>query len=403
MGHGGHGRSGSAGANGPRRVAPVRVALVHYWLVRMRGGEAVLAALMDLFPQADVFTNVYRSGPVRRLFDGRPPPRTTWVARMPWAGRLHPLYLPLMGPALGGLDLDDYDLVISSEAGPAKWALPAFGARHICYAHSPMRYIWDQRHAYREQAPALARPFLDLAAERLRMADVLSSYRVDDFVANSSFVAERIRRAYRRDSQVIHPPVVTHDIPPPQPPEEPYLFVGRLTPYKGVRAAVDACVALGRPLLVVGEGAEEAYVRRFARQGVRHVRRLARSELVQAMGRARALLHPGVEDFGITAVEVLAAGRPVIARAEGGVLDSVEHGVTGLLYPGKAADALGRAILQFEAWEARFRPADAVAAARAFAPEVFAAKWRALVGQEPPGRSTHAAPRAPVSLLAAAG
>jgi glycosyltransferase involved in cell wall biosynthesis len=389
-------------SDAPRGATPLRVALIHYWLVRMRGGEAVLSALMNLFPQADVFTNVYRNGPVRRLFDGRPPPKTTWVARMPWAGRLHPLYLPLMGAALGGLDLEGYDLVISSEAGPAKWALPAFGARHICYAHTPMRYIWDQRHVYRRQAPAPVRPLMDLAAERLRMADVLSSHRVDEFVANSSFVSERIRRAYRRDSQVIHPPVVTHDIPAPQPPEEAYLFVGRLTPYKGVRRAVDACVALGRPLLVVGEGPEEAYVRRFAGQGVRHVRRLPRPELVQTMGRARALLHPGVEDFGITAVEAMAAGRPVIAQARGGVLDSVQHGVSGLLYPGEDAAALGRAIVQFEAWEPRFRPADAVEAARDFAPEVFAAKWRALVGQEPPARPTQTSRRPPVSLLAAA-
>jgi glycosyltransferase involved in cell wall biosynthesis len=215
------------------------------------------------------------------------------------------------------------------------------------------------------------------------MQDVLSAFRVDEFVANSAFVAERIARVYRRDSQVIHPPVRLDDAPAPRAPEEEYLFVGQLVPYKGVRVAVDACVALGRPLLVIGEGPDEAYVRRFARRGVRHLRRLPRAELLAHMAGARALLHPGVEDFGMAVVETLSVGRPVVAQGRGGVLDSVRHGETGVLYRGGDAEALAHAIREFEGWEATFRPADAVKAAQAFAPEVFASKWRALVGLEP--------------------
>ena len=238
----------------------MRIALVHYWLVRQRGGEAVLDTLMSLFPQADVYTNVYARQAMQPLFEGRGRPRTTWVDRLPFAERLYPLYLPLMAPALSGLDLDDYDVVISSEAGPAKWAMPSIDGRHICYAHTPMRYLWDQRHVYRRRTPRLAHPFYDAMGEEMRLRDVVSAYRVDDFVANSSFVARRIEKLYRRDSTVIHPPVQLADCPAPQAPEDAYLFVGHLAPYKGVRAAVDACVALGRRLVVVGEGPDRAYV-----------------------------------------------------------------------------------------------------------------------------------------------
>jgi glycosyltransferase involved in cell wall biosynthesis len=370
----------------------MRIALIHYWLVRMRGGEAVLDALMSMFPEADVYTNIYQAPAVRALFEGREEPQTTWVNRLPFAGRLYPMYLPFMTSALGGLDLDAYDVVISSEAGPAKWAMPSLEGRHICYAHTPMRYLWDQRHAYRERTPPFARPFFDAASERMRMRDVVSSFRVDQFVANSHFVAERIARLYRRESTVIHPPVRIDDAPAPRAPEDSYLFVGQLVPYKGVRAAVDACVALGRRLLVVGEGPDLAYVRRFRDRGVEQVNRLPRAELLARMAGARALLHPGVEDFGMTAVEVLAAGRPVVAQGRGGVLDTVRHGVSGVLYRGDDAAALQRAILEFEGWEPRFQPADAVAAAQAFAPDVFAAKWRALIGVGPPATPPKAAP-----------
>lgn len=383
----------------------MRVAIVHYWLVRPRGGEAVLDALMTLFPQADVYTNVYRRSAMGALFKGRTAPRTTWVDRFPFSERLYPFYLPFMGAALSGLDLDGYDLVISSEAGPAKWAMPSIEGRHICYTHTPMRYLWDQRHAYRRRAPGMARPFYDTLGEDLRMRDLLSSFRVDEFVANSAFVAERIAKIYRRESTVIHPPVRIADAPPPGPPEERYLFVGRLTAYKGVREAVDACVALRRPLLVVGQGPDEAYVRRFAGRGVDWVPRLPRAELLERMARCRALLHPGVEDFGMTAVEVLATGRPVIAQARGGALDTVRHGETGVLYRGGEAGDLARAVLEFEGWEPAFRPADAVGAAKAFAPEVFSAKWRALLGLGPPASpaksQAHPAPR--LSLLDQSG
>jgi glycosyltransferase involved in cell wall biosynthesis len=205
---------------------------------------------------------------------------------------------------------------------------------------------------------------------------------VDEFVANSRFVAKRIEKIYRRDSTVIHPPVRLDDAPAPQEPEDFYLFVGHLAPYKAVRTAVDACVALRRRLVVVGEGPDLAYVRRFAGQGVEHRGRLPRAELLSLMGRCRALLFPGVEDFGITPVEVLATGRPVIALERGGVLDSVRHGVTGVLY--KGADGLVGGIRDFEAWEGAFRPGDAVRAAQAFAPSVFADKWRSLLGLGPP-------------------
>lgn len=351
----------------------MRTALVHYWLVNMRGGEQVLRQLMALHPDADVITNVYDPLRAGELFFGRSSPITTSVNALPWAKSVYPLYMPLMPRALEAVNMNGYDLVISSESGPAKWVIPSPNARHICYMHSPMRYLWDQRQLYRSKLPAPFRPAFDLVTADLRTQDVVSAARVDEFVANSTFVARRIERYYRRDAVVVPPPVAQDDIPPPQRPEDFYLFAGQLVSYKDVRSAVDACVALGRRLVVVGAGPEKAYVERFKDAGVEYRGRVPREELVELMGRCRALLFPGVEDFGITPVEVLAAGRPVIALNEGGVLDSVEDGVTGILYGRR--EGLRTAIHRFEEWEPAFDPADAVAAARQFAPDAFARRW----------------------------
>lgn len=357
----------------------MKTALVHYWLVRMRGGEKVFQELMGLYPEADVFTNVFRREGLEGLFDGRPDPTTTWVDGLPGAGTLYPLYMPLMPGALEQLDLDGYDLIVSSESGPAKWVIGGPNTRHICYVHTPMRYLWDQRLLYRDRVPGLLRPVFDHVTHKLRGLDVLSASRVDDFVANSSFVAGRILRYYRREATVIHPPVDAADIPAPQAAEDFYLFAGQLVSYKRVEVAMEACHRLQRRLVIAGDGSGRKAVERFASPYVEYRGRVPRSELVSLMGRCRALLFPGVEDFGIVPVEVMAAGRPVIGFAKGGLLDSVEHARTGILYHGGETAQLERAILDFEAWEPDFKPADAVARAEAFSAANFRRKWNDLV------------------------
>jgi glycosyltransferase involved in cell wall biosynthesis len=370
----------------------MKTALVHYWLVGLRGGETVFREFMDMYPGADVFTNVFDREGVAEMFVGRPDPTTTWINALPAAPKLYPLYMPLMPAALEQLDVTDYDLIVSSESGPAKWVISGPNTRHVCYVHSPMRYLWDQRLLYRRKVPAALRPVWDAMTHRLRMKDVASSTRVDDFVANSSFVASRIKRYYRRDAVVINPPVPMDDIPPPQAPEDFYLFAGQLVSYKRVDLAMEACRRLGRRLVIAGGGSEAKLVEKFDSPLVEYRGRVSRAELVSLMGRCRALLFPGVEDFGLVPVEVMGAGRPVVGLGQGGLLDSVVDRRTGLLYGGGELEDLMAAIQAFEEWEPDFRPANAVARAQQFTPEVFRAKWRRHLdgGAEPaeaPARS----------------
>lgn len=354
-------------------------AIVHYWLVADRGGELVLRQLLQHHPDADLYTHVYDPIEIRAIIGDRPLPLTTSIAKLPFAKRLYPLYTPLMPSALEHLDMAAYDLIISCEAGPSKWVIPAPNARHICYIHSPMRYLWDQRHLYRNKVPALGRPLFDVVTDRMRMQDVISSTRVDQFVANSTFVAKRVEKYYRREARVIHPPVATADIPLPQPHDDFYLLAGQLVSYKSTRLAVDACSKLGRKLVVVGDGPERKYVEQNVGPNLVYMGRVDRPTLVKLFSSCRALIFPGVEDFGIIPVEVLAAGRPVIGYAKGGILDTVEHGHTGWLYTHTGVDGVVTAIQDFEEWEAQFRSADAVEAARRFSPEAFDQAWAALV------------------------
>ena len=364
----------------PLRISLMRTAIVHYWLVRMRGGEGVIKSLIDIHSDADVITNVYKAEGVKELFEHRVAPITTRINRLPFAAQLYPIYMPLMPAALEQIDMSPYDLVISSEAGPSKWVIPAPHARHVCYVHSPMRYLWDQRLVYRAKVPALARPLFDNITRRLRLEDFASAGRVDDFVANSSFVAARIKQYYRRNSTVIHPPVEVDDFGAPLPAEDFYLFVGQLVSYKNARHAVEACVKLGRKLVVVGDGPDRKYVEQFAGNGVEYRGHLPREALVDLMRRCRALLFPGLEDFGIVPVEVLAAGRPVIAFGRGGIVDTVNHGSTGILYDTMGVDELVRAIEAFEEWHPDFNAAVAQENAQAFNPATFQVKWRNFIG-----------------------
>lgn len=235
-------------------------ALIHYWLVHARGGESTFRQLMKLHPEADIFTNVFKRAGLGDMFDDRPDPTTTWVNKLPAAAKLYPLYMPLMLEALERLDMSNYQLIVSSESGPAKWVIPGPNTRHICYFHSPMRYIWDQRHVYRAKLPPVARPLFDSITHSLRNRDVISAARVDDFVASSSFVAERIKRYYRRQSTVINAPVHLHDLAAPTTFEDYYLFAGQLVSYKRLEFALTACHRLQRRLVVVGAGPGKALI-----------------------------------------------------------------------------------------------------------------------------------------------
>ncbi|MEM9168182.1 MAG: glycosyltransferase [Pseudomonadota bacterium] len=352
----------------------MRVAIVHYWLLAERGGEKVLQAIANLYPQADLFFCVADTDIANRLFPGRRV-HTSLVQRLPFSKRLYQFYLPLMPLALEQFDLQGYDLVISSESGPAKGVIVPPDALHVCYCHSPMRYLWDHYHHYMDDAGSLARFAMAPMFHRLRQWDVTSAARVDAFAANSRFVRKRIRKYYRRDADVVHPPVDLNQFAlrqrtPGSAFADAYLWVGQLTAYKRPELALQACRELGRRIVVIGTGEQEARLQSIGADAV-FLGRVDGDQLAEAYANARALIFPGEEDFGITPVEAMASGLPVIAYGKGGALDTVADGESGVLFDTQSVDGVCRAIRRFEDLEARLDRRRIADGARTFDHENF--------------------------------
>ncbi|MCL2380177.1 MAG: glycosyltransferase [Treponema sp.] len=333
----------------------MKVAIVHYWLVNMRGGEKVLQALLELFPEADIYTHVYDPKVMPESINARKV-YTSYIQKLPLAKKLYQKYMPLMPNALCGFNLQDYDLVISSESGPAKGVIPNPTAYHICYCHSPMRYLWDMYHEYFQKTNPLVRFFMKRLVPGLRLWDVCSANLVDLFIANSSYVAKRIKRYYNREAEIVYPPVdLCKFFSVQRNPKDFYLFFGQLTGYKRADIAIEACIASGRKLVVAGSGGKAAEKRRYEKSGlVRFAGRPSDEEARELYSSARALLFPGIEDFGIIPVEANAAGCPVIALRKGGALDTVKEGITGLFFDEQTPASLVQAMDRFESIEGRF-------------------------------------------------
>ncbi|GJD52776.1 D-inositol-3-phosphate glycosyltransferase [Methylobacterium crusticola] len=356
----------------------MRVAIVHYWLVGMRGGEKVLEALCRIYPQADIFTHVYDPSAMSETIRSRNV-QQSFIGSLPYARKLYKNYLPLMPMALEQLDLRGYDLILSSEAGPAKGIIPPPGALHICYCHSPMRYIWNMFHDYRAGAGFLKRALMLPAAHYVRNWDAVSAQRVDHFVANSRTVADRIERYYRRDAEVIPPPVAVDDfeIVPEAERGDYYLMAGELVGYKRPDLAVEAFNAMGRRLVVVGGGEMLERIRRLAGPTVTVLGPQPFAQLRHLYARCQALVFPGEEDFGIVPVEAMASGRPVIAFGRGGATESVVDGQTGLFFHEQSAAAIIEAEQRFRA--TTFDPALCRAQAERFAAARFELRMQAFV------------------------
>ena len=331
----------------------MRVAIVHYWLVGMRGGEKVIEEMCQIWPDADIFTHVYDPSAISDVIKQHKI-TTTFVQRLPAARKLYKKYLPLMPIALESLDLSAYDLVISSESGPAKGVLVRPDALHICYCHSPMRYIWDQYPSYSAGAGFVTRAFLNLLLPMMRLWDSSSAARVDHFIASSKFVAGRINKFYRREAEVIHPPVDLERFIPSSEIGDYYFAFGQLIGYKQFDLAVQAFSKLGKPLIVVGDGEEARRLKAQAGPTVKFLGRQSDAEIADWLRHCKALIFPGIEDFGIAPLEAMASGRPVIAFAAGGVLETVVDGITGKFFYEPTAKSLATAVLDFEQNISRF-------------------------------------------------
>jgi glycosyltransferase involved in cell wall biosynthesis len=356
----------------------MRCAIIHYWLLGMRGGERVVESLCRLLPQADIYTLFYDPDRVSPAIRSH---KVTASFLNPFK-RYYRSLLPLMPLAVESWDLRDYDLIISSESGPAKGVIASSRARHICYCHSPMRYLWDLYPAYLNEwtRSRLKRMLMIPLSSYLRLWDYASAARVDEFIANSRNVEQRVWKTYRRRSEVIYPPVAVDSFVN-RPSDDYYLIVSELVAYKRIADAVGAFSKMGRSLKIVGAGPEYKPLKTVAGKSIEFCGRVADSELRDLYSRCRAVIMPGEEDFGIVPVEAMASGKPVIALGRGGVLESVpqRNPRAGLFYDYPGPESLTAAVLRLETEEARLSPHAIQRAAQRFSVASFESQMRRLI------------------------
>ncbi len=326
----------------------MKVALVHDWLNQVGGAESVLENLASLFPDAPVYTSIYSPGAMPsayRQWDIH----TTWMNRLPGIKRHHQPFLPLYPLAFEGLDLSQYDVVLSNKSGFCHGIITPPETLHICYCLTPTRYVWRYHdYARREGLGQLSRLILPPLVFALRMWDRLAADRVDRFIAISTEIQRRISKYYGRASEIIYPPVDMSRFNPATSPDDYFLVVGRQVPYKRIDLAVQACTQLGLPLKVSGSGRDHDRLKAMAGPTVEFLGHVPDDELPDLLAQCRAFLFPGAEDFGIAPVEAMAAGRPVVAYAYGGALDTVIERVSGTLFHEQTVESLCNALQSFD-------------------------------------------------------
>ena len=317
-----------------------RVAVVHDWLTGMRGGEAVLEAILDAVPGADLFTLFHFPGSVSKKIEARTI-HTSYLQPIASRVRDYRKLLPLFPGAARQFDLRDFDLIISSSHAVAK-GVDARGKRHLCYCHTPMRYVWDRFDDYFPRSKPVTRAIASMVASRLRKWDVKTAAGVTQFLANSQFVRERIKTYYQRESEVVAPFVDEAFLQPPLEADRDdyHVIVSALVPYK----RIDLAMATGKRLIIIGDGPLLGELRRRCPPNVELLGSVHRDRIVERLARARSLILPGIEDFGITPLEAMALGTPVVALRGGGVLDTVVHGRTGIFFDVSDVESLRRAL-----------------------------------------------------------
>jgi glycosyltransferase involved in cell wall biosynthesis len=340
----------------------MRIAIVHDYFIQMGGAEKVAEELHAMFPGSDLVTTVdiYNT----------PGTVTSWMRYLPITKGNHRLFFLLYPFAVESLDLRRYDVIISSSSGYAKGVRKRADAVHICYCHTPMRWVWRyDAYAERESFGGIAKAFLPGLLWALKRWDLAAAGRPDHYIANSEVVAERIRRFYGRDSTVIPPPIDVDRFNIEEPPGDFYLVLSRLAPYKRLDLAVEACKALGKRLVVIGDGPARADLERIAGSKTEFLGRVSDELTTKYAASCKALIFPGEEDFGMTPLEINAAGRPVIALKAGGATETVIDGKTGVFFDGQSVESLTDAIHRFEgiSWDQQILRGHA----RAFGTDVF--------------------------------
>lgn len=366
----------------------MRVAVVHHWFVTRGGGERVAECIASLFPDAEIFTLVADTPGIPEGIIGRKL-HTSFLQKIPLAKSHHRHMMPFYPRATESLDLRGFDLVISSDSGPVKGVQLDPGAIHICYCHSPMRYLWDGYAAYRAQMGTLTRTIFTATAKSVREWDLAAAQRVTHFIANSQYVAGRIRRFYGRESTVIPPPIDLSRARMGGTPESTlgphYLCAGRLVGYKRTELMIEGCARLGRTLRIVGAGPERERLGRMAGEDVTFLGELPAEALWDEYAACRALLFAADEDFGMVPLEAQACGRPVVAYGAGGSLETVRGEAddrrTGVYFAEQAVESVMDGILRFEELSAAgaFDPAAIHAWAEEFRTEVFLDRMRRFI------------------------
>jgi len=361
-----------------------KIAIVHDWLTVSGGAEVVVAELHKLFPKAPIYTSVYKEGSVSGLKGADI--RTTYLqTKLPKFLRYkHVLWPVLRAYAFRALDLSEYDIIISSSSAEAKAVKKSRPDQiHIAYVHTPIRYYWSHYEEFKKEftfgaLTPFIRPVIPFFVKRMRKLDLASIDGIDTFIANSSVTQERIKQYYNKPSTVVHPPVDTERFtPPPKGERSGYILWGRHVPYKRFDLAIEACNTLGATLTVVGDGADTARLKKLAGPTITFTGRISDKELVQRAQSAKGFLFPNEEDFGMSAVESLAAGTPVIAYAKGGALDIVQDGETGVLFKEQTVDSLVKAMQRFETLS--FLPATLHRKAKRFDKGLFDTKIQKIV------------------------
>lgn len=337
----------------------MKVALVHHYLIDMRGGEKVLEIFCEIFPEADIYTLICDKKAISETISGHTI-KTSFLQGLPLSKTKRQYYLPFFPLAVEQFDLRTYDLVISSDSVCMKGVLTRSDTLHICYCHTPMRYAWDLYFDYLEKnTPFWARKVVPLFMHYLRQFDYLAAQRVDYFIANSENTARRISKHYRREAEVIYPPVDTDYFIPDnkKKSEDFYLYVGELVPYKRVDLIGDAFNELKRPLKIIGDGPQFWQLKRKANSNIDLLGKQSDDIVKSHFQRCKALIFPAEEDFGITPVEAQACGKPIIAYKKGGALETIVQDKTGVFFEEQTVESLIQAINKFENSDSEFKPA----------------------------------------------